>query len=74
MEKCSAEEMTEFDAAEGKIDDDLYTPPGIGDEIEGWVASDYLIPIDPNQAASPAPIFLGVLALAIFGYLFGKDK
>ena len=27
--------MTEFDAAEGKIDDDLYAPPGISDEIEG---------------------------------------
>lgn len=35
MEKCSAEETTEFDAAEGKIDNDLYAPPGIGDEIEG---------------------------------------
>ena len=35
MEKCSAEETIEFDAAEMKIDDDLYAPPGIGDEIKG---------------------------------------
>ncbi len=46
----------------------------IGDEIEGWVASDYLVPIDPNRAASPVPIGLGILALAVFGYLFSKDK
>jgi hypothetical protein len=46
----------------------------ISDEIEGWVASDYLIPIDPNQSASPAPIFLGVLGLVIFAIIFGKGK
>lgn len=35
MEMPSAEETTEFDAAEGKIDDGLYTQPGIDKKIEG---------------------------------------
>lgn len=74
-QKVSLDKVSESDSGWLVGDEQVYSMTYIiGDNIEGWVATKYLVPIEANQSASPVPVGLGVLALAVFGYLFSKDK